>query len=170
MVGYRESLQLAYNANHELTQSIKIHQQGADITTQTTTYQYDAFGRRIAKQSIVKKASIVHPYHKKVLRNAQQTEKAEYQHIHYLWDGNRQRQEHTDTHVFTTIYEQDSFAPVARLVWLHEELTKAANDEPDIKDDEEYFYEPKPSNSKTDIQIYHYHNDHLGKPNELTDQ
>ena len=46
-----------------------------------------------------------------------------------LWDGNRQTQEKTDTHVFTTIYEQDSFEPVARLVWLKDELLKAANDE-----------------------------------------
>ena len=39
-----------------------------------------------------------------------------------LWDGDRQLQEHTHTHVFTTVYEQKSFEPVARLVWLKEDL------------------------------------------------
>ena len=82
-----------------------------------------------------------------------------------LWDGNRQAQEYTDTHVFTTIYEQDSFEPVARLVWLKDELLKAANDE--IKNAERESWEDEPK-LIPNMQVYHYHNDHLGTPNELT--
>ena len=84
-----------------------------------------------------------------------------------LWDGNRQAQEYTDTHIFTTIYEQDSFEPVARLVWLKDELLKAANDE--IKSAERKSWEDEPT-LIPNMQIYHYHNDHLGTPNELTSQ
>ena len=90
----------------------------------------------------------------------------------YLWDGNRQLQETTDTHQFTTIYEQDSFEPVARLVWLRAGLTIAANDEPtaeELQDAEGWYGNNKPV-IKTGVQLYHYHNDHLGTPNELTDQ
>ena len=85
----------------------------------------------------------------------------------YLWDGNRQLQQHTDTHIFTTIYEQDSFEPVARLVWLKDELLKAANDE--IKSAERESWEDEPE-LIPNMQVYHYHNDHLGTPNELTNQ
>ena len=82
-----------------------------------------------------------------------------------LWDGNRQAQEYTDTHVFTTVYEQDSFEPVARLVWLKDDLLKAANDE--IKNAERESWEDEPKLIPS-MQVYHYHNDHLGTPNELT--
>jgi len=84
-----------------------------------------------------------------------------------LWDGNRQAQEYTDTHVFTMVYEQNSFEPVARLVWLKDELLKAAND--DIKNAERESWEDAPT-LIPNMQIYHYHNDHLGTPNELTSQ
>ncbi len=57
-----------------------------------------------------------------------------------LWDGNRQIQEFKNNLVFTTVYEQDSFIPVARLV-----------------------------SDKNELKVYHYHTDHLGTPNELTD-
>lgn len=54
IVGFRTSLQLAYNADLELTKSITITQEGLALTEVTTTYQYDAFGRRIAKYSQTK--------------------------------------------------------------------------------------------------------------------
>ncbi len=57
-----------------------------------------------------------------------------------LWDGNRQIQEYVDGLVFTTVYDDNSFVPVARLV---------------SKDDK--------------LKVYYYHTDHLGTPNELTD-
>ena len=100
-------------------------------------------------------------------KNHIQQQKTQHKYISYLWDGNRQLQEQTDTHVFTTIYEQDSFAPVARLVWLKDGLNIAANDEPET--DEGWYGNNKPV-IKTGVQLYHYHNDHLGTPNELTDQ
>ena len=46
---------------------------------------------------------------------------------------------------------------MARLVWLKDELTKSANDDS--------YADDKPKNG---IQVFHYHNDHLGTPNELT--
>lgn len=94
-----------------------------------------------------------------------QQQKTQHKHISYLWDGNRQLQEQTDTHVFTTVYEQNSFAPVARLVWLKDELLKAANDE--IKNTKRESWEDEPT-LIPNMQVYHYHNDHLGTPNELT--
>ena len=81
--------------------------------------------------------------------------------------NHRQLQQNTNTHTHTIIYEQDSFAPVARLVWLKDGLTTAANDEPEI--DEGWYGNNKPV-IKTGVQVYHYHNEHLGTPNELTDQ
>ena len=69
--------------------------------------------------------------------------------------------------MFTTVYEQNSFEPVARLVWLKEELLKAANDE--IKNAERESWEDEPT-LIPNMQVYHYHNDHLGTPNELTNQ
>ena len=165
ILGYRESLQLYYSPNDELQKSIKVYQQGADIITTTTHYYYDAFGRRIAKSSEVKNSSLIHPIKRLLLDKPQQTQKSQRQTMLMLWDGNRQLQEYSDTHVFTTVYEQDSFEPVARLVWLKEELTESANDEPNHH--EHLFEDSKPNSS---IQVFHYHNDHLGTPNELTNQ
>lgn len=167
IVGYLESLQLYYNANDELDQSIKIEQRGFDLVTITTTYYYDAFGRRIAKLSHSKSQSrlVAHKLQILPIHRAIQRDKTEHHMTLMLWDGNRQAQEYTDTQVFTTVYEQDSFEPVARLVWLRNELAQASNDEP--INNERLFDENKP---KSNVQVYHYHNDHLGTPNELTSQ
>lgn len=62
-----------------------------------------------------------------------------------LWDGDKAIQEYTDAQVFTTIYDQNSFAPIARAVW--------------IKDDD-----------NQSIQVFYYHNNQLGTPNELTNE
>ena len=166
IVGFRNSLQLAYNADHELTQSISITQQGIDTTVITTDYHYDAFGRRTHKHSETKHKSRKH-YSGKLLINPVQTQKTKQQHTSYLWDGNRQLQQNTATHTHTIIYEQDSFEPVAQFIWLRDGLT-AANDEPKTND-EGWYGNNKPV-IKTGVQLYHYHNDHLGTPNELTDQ
>ncbi|MGP5273620.1 RHS repeat-associated core domain-containing protein [Psychrobacter faecalis] len=168
IIGYRTSLQLAYNADHELTRSIAIQQQGLELTEVTTTYHYDAFGRRISKHSQTKdKTRLLKTNAVRILDKPIQPSKTRQHRVDYLWDGNRQLQETTDTHQFTTIYEQDSFEPVARLVWLKNGLTTAANDEPET--DEGWYGNNKPI-TKTGVQLYHYHNDHLGTPNELTDQ
>ena len=155
-------MQLGYNADHELAKSVSIVQQGFTITIISTDYYYDAFGRRIFKHSESKKQNRLHA-DGNLLVVPRQPQKTQQTRIRYLWDGNRQLQEQTDTHVFTTVYEQDSFEPVARLVWLKDELTKSANDEP--INNERLFDDEKPQSS---IQVFHYHNDHLGTPNELT--
>ena len=167
ITGYLESLQLYYHANGELERSIKTHQQGFDVTVTTTHYSYDAFGRRIAKSSDIQKRSKL-TLNKKFLKHSTvQSTPTQSQTTLMLWDGNRQAQEYTDTHVFTTVYEQNSFEPVARLVWLKDELLKSANDEIINAPRERWEDDPKLIPS---IQVYHYHNDHLGTPNELTNQ
>ena len=106
----------------------------------------------------------------KILIKAVQTSKTKQQHTSYLWDGNRQLQQNTATHTHTIIYEQDSFEPVAQFIWLRDGLT-AANDEPEsYQENQEGWYGDNKPVIKTGVQLYHYHNDHLGTPNELTDQ
>ena len=133
IVGFRNSLQLAYNADHELTQSISITQQGIDTTVITTDYHYDAFGRRTHKHSETKLKSRKHSSGKLLIKPVQSS-KTKQQHTSYLWDGNRQLQQNTATHTHTIIYEQDSFEPVAQLIWVRDGLT-AANDEPETNDE-----------------------------------
>ena len=69
------------------------------------------------------------------------------------------------------IYEQNSFEPVAQLIWVRNGIT-AANDEPTAEErrDAEGWYGNNKPIIKKGVQVYHYHNDHLGTPNELTDQ
>ena len=169
IVGFRNSLQLAYNADHELTQSISITQQGIDTTVITTDYHYDAFGRRTHKHSETKLKSRKHSSGKLLIKPVQ-SQKTKQQHTSYLWDGNRQLQKNTATHTHTIIYEQDSFEPIAQLIWVRDGLT-AANDEPEsYQENQEGWYGNNKPVIKTGVQLYHYHNDHLGTPNELTDQ
>ena len=47
----RTTIQLQYNANNELEKSLRTQYQGNQIIKTQTVYQYDAFGRRIAKHS-----------------------------------------------------------------------------------------------------------------------
>ena len=111
-----------------------------------------------------------------------------------VWDGNRILQDYNGKHVFTTVYEADAFVPLARLVWLEDKLTEAANDEnvPKVDiakldqlkqialqnigeleglDSDQTFInqasnDEPPKHSKH--QVYWYQNDHLGTPRELT--
>ena len=95
-----------------------------------------------------------------------------------LRDGNRQVQEYTDEQVFTTVYEQDSFVPVARIVQLasHLEQKRLA----DIAYETRRFVRIGESDvvinqriadkSQPILKIYHYHCNHLGTPQELTSQ
>ena len=95
-----------------------------------------------------------------------------------LWDGNQQIQEYTDEQIFTTVYEQGSFEPVARVVQLSEVLEKQRIAEKIL-----YIQQHVPSGvinqdfydrieqAKTPLlKIYHYHCNHLGTPQELTNQ
>ncbi|MGP5494964.1 RHS repeat-associated core domain-containing protein [Psychrobacter celer] len=154
----RTALQLQYNANNELEKSLRTQYQGNQIIKTQTIYHYDAFGRRIAKISETRNFI----QSKEQLR---QTNKTHHQHSHMLWDSDLPIQEYSDTHVYTTIYDQGSFKPVARLAWLRDDLPEVANDEPE--NDKGWYGNDKPA-AKTGIQVYHYHNDQLGTPNELT--
>ena len=168
LVSSRKSIQHYYNPNNELVKTITNIEEGFELTEITATYYYDAFGRRIAKTSDTKvKTKFINSKHSKTVKYHLQQQKTKNKQTHYLWDGNRQAQEYTDTHVFTTVYEQDSFEPVARLVWLKDALLKSANDE--IKNTERESWEDEPT-LIPNMQVYHYHNDHLGTPNELTSQ
>ena len=77
--------------------------------------------------------------------------------------------------MFTTVYEQDSFVPVARLVWLQPHLQEQAKIAEDKQWQElEHYVIPKRQKERLEhqtqvgIRIYHYHTDHLGTPQELT--
>lgn len=53
LIGYKKSVQFFYNPNNELSKTIVVKDVGLQITKTTTQYHYDAFGRRIAKNSKV---------------------------------------------------------------------------------------------------------------------
>ena len=81
-----------------------------------------------------------------------------------LWDSDSPIQEYSDTHVYTNIYDQGSFRPIARLAWLRDDIPQPINDEPIY----EGSYLQIRAKTKSKIEVYHYHNDQLGTPNELT--
>ena len=182
-MGYLESLQLFYTPNNELEKSIKIHQQGFDVTTTTTNYYYDACGRRIGKSSSIQKSSKLNQRGQLVkfpsnLSSLNTTDRPQRKNTLMLWDGNQQIQEYTDEQIFTTVYEQGSFEPVARVVQLSEVLEKQRIAEKIL-----YIQQHVPSGvinqdfydrieqAKTPLlKIYHYHCNHLGTPQELTNQ
>ena len=161
-----------------------------------TQYCYDPFGRRIAKQSQVYRKIFQTP---QSYGNQLSKQHASLQLLHRyslwnVWDGNRILQDHNGKHVFTTVFEADSFVPLARLVWLEDKLTQAANDEISSNVDVEKFNQlklvalqnidgfegldltqtpiPHAANDEppkhSQHQVYWYQNDHLGTPRELT--
>ena len=183
LVGYRESLQLFYSPNHELIKSITIKDEGLKVVKTVTHYYYDAFGRRIGKSSSTQKSSKLNQRGQLVrfpsnLSSLNTTDRPQRKNTLMLWDGNRQIQEYTDEQIFTTVYEQGSFEPVARVVQLSEVLEKQRIAEKIL-----YIQQHVPSGvinqdfydrieqAKTPLlKIYHYHCNHLGTPQELTNQ
>ena len=155
----KQALQLQYNANNELEKSLRTQYQGNQVIKTLTEYHYDAFGRRIAKHSEVRQLSDCQG-------KLTQSSKTHYKHTHMLWDSDLPIQEYSNTHVYTTVYDQGSFKPVARLMWLRDDISQPINDEPIIKQDNLHIKQDTRPKSK--IQVYHYHNDQLGTPNELT--
>ncbi|OOS07795.1 RHS repeat-associated core domain-containing protein [Moraxella cuniculi DSM 21768] len=149
LIGYRKSIQFAYHPNNELKQTITIIDTGLQVQRITTQYHYDAFGRRIAKNSKTQTLNKLNQNGKLVkypttLLHLRKTDKTTYQSTLMLWEGNRQIQEYTDQLIFTTVYDQDSFEPVSRLVQNRQDTSQ--------------------------IKVYHYHNNHLGTPQELTNE
>ncbi len=178
LIGYRKSIQFFYSPNNELQKTITIKDEGQTVTTTTTTYCYDAFGRRIGKTTHIKHSSKLGLKGKKPSFGFVSHTKTQTNATLMLWDGNRQFQEYTDTHIFTTIYEQNSFEPVARIVGLatHLEQKRLAdiarkiNRFVRIGETDEVINQRIADNSKPLINIYHYHNNHLGTPQELTNE
>ena len=66
LVSSRKSIQHYYNPNNELVETITNTEEGFTLTEVTTTYHYDAFGRRIAKASDTKvKTKFINDKHSK---------------------------------------------------------------------------------------------------------
>ena len=180
LVGYRESLQLFYSPNHELSKSITIKDEGLKVVKTVTHYYYDAFGRRIGKSSSTQKSSKLNQRGELVrfpsnLSSLNTTDRPQRKNTLMLWDGNRQIQEITDDFTFTTVYEQNSFVPVARIVERQPHLLEQAKrDEQTEWAKYENMQLTKRSKANihhkihTGLRIYHYHTDHLGTPQELT--
>ena len=180
LVGYRESLQLFYSPNHELIKSITIKDEGLKVVKTVTHYYYDAFGRRIGKSSSTQKSSKLNQRGELVkfpsnLSSLNTTDRPQRKNTLMLWDGNRQIQEITDDFTFTTVYEQNSFVPVARIVERQPHLLKQAklDEQTEWAKYENMTLSPKAKanihhKAHTGLRIYHYHTDHLGTPQELT--
>ncbi len=94
--------------------------EGLKVVKTVTQYFYDAFGRRIGKSSSTQKSSKLNQRAQLVrfpsnLSSLNTTDRPQRNNTLMLWDGNRQIQEYTDEQIFTTVYEQGSFEPVANL-------------------------------------------------------
>ena len=182
LVGYRESLQLFYSPNHELIESITIKDEGLKVVKTVTHYYYDAFGRRIGKSSSTQKSSKLNQRGQLVrfpsnLSSLNTTDRPQRKNTLMLWDGNRQIQEITDDFTFTTVYEQNSFVPVARIVERQPHLLEQAklDEQAEWAKYENMTLSPKAKanihhKAHTGLRIYHYHTDHLGTPQELTNE
>ena len=140
LLAHRQALQLQYNANNELEKTLRTQYQGNKVIKTLTEYHYDAFGRRIYKHSETRNLT----QSKDQLR---QTSKTQYKHTHMLWDSDLPIQEYSDTHVYTTVYDQGSFKPVARLAWLRDDVPEVANDDIESIDREQ---------DSSVIQVYYY--------------
>jgi RHS repeat-associated protein len=150
-----------------------------------------SLGGRNSSQPSVLSRSITQPTSKTV--QTEQLTLIQKQAVWNVWDGNRILQDYNGQHVFTTVYEADSFVPLARLVWLDDKLSEAANDDLLPHVDTEKINQlkhialqnigeleglgslqtiPEVANDEqrrhSAYQIYWYQNDHLGTPRELT--
>ena len=164
--------------NNELNRSIVTIDDGLKVTKTTTMYFYDAFGRRIGKSSREAVFSKLNQ-HNELIRyeGLRQLAKPTKQTMLMLWDGNRQVQEYTHDYVFTTVYEQNSFVPVARLVERQPHLLAQAKlDEQEewAKYENMQLTERTKANihhkAHTGLRVYYYHTDHLGTPQEVTNE
>jgi len=138
------SLDLLYDALHQLRAS-RLFEPGAPPQGSgqftTTYYDYDALGRRISKTSFTQ-----------VSVQAAATAKRSW----FGWDGDRLVSTETDTaegrERVCTVYEPQSFVPLLRFAWAHQEEGKANSEAP------------------PDPQLLYYHCNHLGTPEALIDR
>lgn len=175
--------QYEWDADHQLVKAT-ITQRGK---AETWCYEYDPFGRRIAKYRIVKARSDVNSL------------------VHLVWDGNRILLDHARQPDRQTlyIYEPDSFVPLA-LVRTKEQPVPMEPDPPfalpsewlTLKDrfpehwkkvevmqrktasqlgvpvdsiQHSLFKEKKVEQPARTAEVFYVHADHLGTPQELTD-
>lgn len=172
---------LHWDAEHQLSRVTHIRQQDRFTHTEHWGYDYDPFGRRIAKYRL-------DPNNDK--RNRPWLDD---QTTHYTWDGNRLLQERQGNKHQLYVYEPQSFVPLALV------RSEASNDDPTQKPEglaaeyqtlkelhpEEWeatlnkmprklaatirqLDQPAQANDSP-VEILYYHTDHLGTPRELTD-
>ncbi|QDQ28896.1 RHS repeat protein [Chitinimonas arctica] len=195
-------LQLEWNAEHQLVKATTTRSKGAGQANRVseTYYGYDALGRRMSRQSrewIAPAGQTDTPAHTTPGNSAW-----------FLWDGNRLLQEilvspnaadpaqRSQTH--TTVYEPDSFIPLARLSWTTSAKdTALAPPQPAdwmaqrmaffdqaqatysaqhglVPDDDDFLLQVaqanagQPAEPNNPVAITWYQCDHLGTPQELT--
>ena len=98
--------QLHYDGLHQLREAIQINAQGK--VQSSTTYRYDAFGRRVSKTH-------------------QAREQPQSQTTHFGWDGDRLVHTETAGHIHHTVYEPGSFVP---LLQVHRNKAKEGQTDP----------------------------------------
>lgn len=128
----------------------------------TSTYYYDALGRRIAKTQ-----EQLEP-----VFTAKGEFKPQQQHTLYHWDSDVLAIETTDGNSTHYLFEPDSFIPLAQF------QTQAIKgiDTPALPSNQYRYYEPEkdplnklPQAPVEQPQIYFIHTDHLGTPQEMSD-
>ena len=120
-------------------------------TEYSAEYRYDAMGRRLSKRS---------KYH----------HTGSEQHIVYGWDGDTLAYESNDALTKHYIYEKDSFIPLIQAVYTEQIQLHAT---PIWDGNYRFSQDPlwkttQPSNGFNEVWFYHC--DHLGTPQEMSDQ
>ncbi|MBD9417585.1 RHS domain-containing protein, partial [Pseudomonas sp. PDM16] len=170
--------QFQWDAEHQLSRVTVTRRQGHFTHTEHWGYDYDPFGRRIAKYRL-------DPHNEKRSRPWLDNETT-----HYGWDGNRLLLERQGDRQQLYIYEPRSFVPLAMvrsegaqtetqgLPLEYQALKEQAPEQwADMLDKLprkiaaaiRQLERPKKPN-KIPAEILYYHTDHLGTPRELTDK
>jgi len=169
--------QFQWDAEHQLSRVSVTRRQGRFTNTEHWGYDYDPFGRRIAKYRL-------DPHNEKRSRPWMDDETT-----HYGWDGNRLLLERQGDKQQLYIYEPGSFVPLAmvRSEGTQTETQGLPSEYQVLK--EQYpeqwgaildnlprkiaaairQLEQPVRSSKSSVEVLYYHTDHLGTPRELTD-
>ncbi|MEC4723900.1 hypothetical protein RY831_32900, partial [Noviherbaspirillum sp. CPCC 100848] len=90
-IGRHTEIALQWNGEHQLIKAATTRQAHTENpTTQTVTYGYDPFGRRLYKKDA-------------------------FGITHFVWDGNRLLEEVRGSHARTYLYQPESFVPLAQV-------------------------------------------------------
>ncbi|MET1080333.1 MAG: RHS repeat-associated core domain-containing protein [Pseudomonas sp.] len=169
-----------WDAEHQLTRATVTRQQGRFLHTEHWGYDYDPFGRRIAKYRLnPTKASHSRPW----LDSGT---------THFSWDGNRLLQERQGDKQTLYIYEPESFVPLALVrshhtpAPLEQDIALPAEWRGLLERHPEQWAaivgamphklaamqpsaNPAADTTKSPVEVFYVHTDHLGTPRELTD-